>query len=581
MVKFGKYLVVMAAMLLSVACSSDDGPGTQTPVGPAGDSYMAGFDISLYGGDASESRATPVPGDYENGSLAENFVDIEGRDFRIYFFDGDDRFICQLGNIEIVPLGETRKRYYVNGTVPKDLIDDAGRTFKVVMLANWRGTYPQPEAGVTTVADLAESPAALYAFDFADGADQLVSAERPIPLFGASNLYPGVVFLPNIRTHIGTLHLLRAYAKVRVRAGIGSRPITSVSMTRVNTRGYRAPLGVTDQDEYVHGNWADDYYHTPSIPADPAQATDMGFVKGDDGEWTIYLPEYRNIADTDPKRPLDTRALIRVTFTGTDGRVITEYVDFKFYNTPPSFATGSEAGDHFDILRNTVYDYTLTKIDEFTDVNIEVDVQPYAEQWLLPDFGIMRDEEGDLRIDLEYDADGNVVRDENGEIRLPDNFRRFLAAYQKSLPPFTLLEGDYYAIHLGADGLLANAEIWVKDKDQDRVLSDLSPESADDQHCSTRRVIYNSGYIKTEGYKDQHGDLRLRHFPNHTSIVRDRLGYTIFKDRDNKERLMVESWEPGSDTFWVVGTNNITGETIYMKYVLGVYTEYFEPWPGN
>lgn len=113
------------------------------------------------------------------------------------------------------------------------------------------------------------------------------------------------------------------------------------------------------------------------------------------------------------------------------------------------------------------------------------------------------------------------------------------------------------------------------------MLSDLSPESADDQHCSTRRVIYNSGYIKTEGYKDQHGDLRPRHFPNHTSIVRDRLGYTIFKDRDNKERLMVESWEPGSDTFWVVGTNNITGETIYMKYVLGVYTEYFEPWPGN
>lgn len=577
MVKFGKYLVVMAAVLLSVACSSDDGPGTQTPVCPAGDSYMAGFDISLYGGDTSESRATPVPGDYENGSLAENFVDIEGRDFRIYFFDGDDRFICQLGNIEILPLEETHKRYYVNGTVPKAMIDEAGRTFKVVMLANWRGSYPQPESGVTTVADLAESQAALYDFDFADGADLLVSAERPIPLFGASNLHPKVEFLPNIRTHIGTLHLLRAYAKVRVRAGVGSRPITSVSMTRVNTRGYRAPIGVTDQDGYVHGNWAEDYYQTPSIPADPAQTTDMGFVTGDDGEWTIYLPEYRNIADTDPKRPLDTRAMIRVTFTGTDGREIVEYVDFKFYNTPPSFATGSETGDHFDILRNTVYDYTLTKIDEFTDVNIEVDVQPYAEQWLLPDFGIMRDEEGDLRIDVEYDADGNVVRDEKGEILLPENFRSFLTAYNKTLPALNLIEGDYYAIHNGSDGLLANAEIWVKDRDGDRVLSDLSPESADDQHCSTRKVIYNSGYFKTEGYKDQDGDLRLRHFHNHTSIVRDRLGYTIFKDRYNKERLLVESWVPGSDIFWIEGTDKETGATIYLKYDSGVYTGHSEP----
>lgn len=583
MVKLGKYLMALLSAAALVSCSSE----SDTPVSaePSGASYEAGLYVTFYGDNDLTSRATPTPGDYEIGSAPENYIDIFGNDFRVYFFGQDDTFAAELKILTLTPESTSGvvKRYRLDGEInDPDFTEIAQKThkLKVVMLANWRGSYPEPVVGVTTISDIAKSAAALYTFDFAPGADQLISRARPIPLFGVTNLLEKT-FVAGMKTNLGTLHLLRAYAKVRVRAGVGSRPITSVSMTRVNTRGYRAPLGVTDQDGYVHGNWADDYYHTPSIPADPAEVTDMGFVKGDDGEWTIYLPEYRNIADTDPKRPLDTRALIRVTFTGTDGRVITEYVDFKFYSKPPSFATGSEAGDHFDILRNTVYDYTLTKIDEFTDVNIEVDVQPYAEQWLLPDFGIMRDEEGDLRIDLEYDADGNVVRDENGEIRLPDNFRRFLTAYGKSLPPFTLLEGDYYAIHLGSDGLLANAEIWVKDKDQDRVLSDLSPESADDQHCSTRRVIYNSGYIKTEGYKDQHGDLRLRHFPNHTSIVRDRLGYTIFKDRDNKERLMVESWEPGSDTFWVVGTNNITGETIYMKYVLGVYTEYFEPWPGN
>lgn len=97
------------------------------------------------------------------------------------------------------------------------------------------------------------------------------------------------------------------------------------------------------------------------------------------------------------------------------------------------------AGDYFDVLRNTIYDYTLTKsgVQEPAEVTIEVDVQPYAELWLTPDFGLMRDEDGDLMVELEYDNDGNVIRDKDGSIKLPEYMKQYLAAYGKKLPDLT------------------------------------------------------------------------------------------------------------------------------------------------
>ena len=162
-------------------------------------------------------------------------------------------------------------------------------------------------------------------------------------MFGVSNLISGQEFDPGWETDLGTLHMLRAYAKVRVRAHGDGLPITSVSLTRGNSRGYRAPLGVSRQDDYVHGSYARDYYRKPSVPADSEQLTDIPFIHSDNDDlWTLYLPEFANLgldADgrPDPRAPLadDSRARIRVTF---DGHVGYEYVDFKYYSAPPAYA---------------------------------------------------------------------------------------------------------------------------------------------------------------------------------------------------------------------------------------------------
>lgn len=345
-------------------------------------------------------------------------------------------------------------------------------------------------------------------------------------------------------------------------------------MLRANTAYYRVPLGVKEQDDYVNNSWAEDYYQTPSIPDPAGLVTDAGkleFSQDATGDWVFYMPEFRNIDDCNPKAPLTNRTQIVAVFDDGKGKEETHYVDFKFYNDPPSYATGAVAGDYFDVLRNTIYDYTLTKsgVQEPAEVTIEVDVQPYAELWLTPDFGLMRDEDGDLMVELEYDNDGNVIRDKDGSIKLPEYMKQYLAAYGKKLPDLTPIKGDYFAIHLVGDGQLMNAEIWLKDSDGDQVLSDFSASDATDRNCSTRKVIYASGNIKTSGYKDRDGDIRLKHFTNHSSIILDREGYILFKTKDDDgviRRYQIESWVPGSDTFWVIG------ETVYIEYKDGVAT---------
>ncbi len=547
MTTLAKYLTLLTVAVLSVSCSSHDIDATVTPQpGLSAGGCMAGFTITLDsgGGDIRSRLASRAPseGDYEAGTSAENYIDIDGKDFMILFFDKEDRYIGALDNVLVIIESSdgSMKRYRVSGTVPVSVVDDAGQEFKMMMLANW-GHYPQPEKG-STLQDIASSTLAAYTFDYSD--DQRVGRERPIPMFGVSNLISGQEFDPGWETDLGTLHMLRAYAKVRVRAHGDGLPITSVTLTRGNTRGYRAPLGVSRQDDYVHGSYARDYYRKPSVPADSEQLTDIPFIHSvKDDIWTLYLPEFANLgldADgrPDPRAPLaeESRARIKVTF---DGHVGEDYVDFKYYSAPLAGEDARE-GDHFDLLRNTVYNFILRKHSGSAEVDVEVDVQPYAEQVLRPGFGLMRDEMGDLMILPEKDVNGNDS--------LPEFFMDYLHRYGKEdilkeFPLKSLVEGDYYAIHRGQDGEMANAEVWLKDIDGAHVLENFRPKDDNDENCSTRYVELYFGLDKYYYHKDRDGDRRLHHFQNHWTVVLDRKDYTVFKSPDNQQRYEVGSFD--------------------------------------
>jgi len=574
MTKIIKYLTLCAAAVLSVSCSSHDAEIPVAPVTGPEAGYMAGFIITLDSGEGAMSRLasrTPSTGDYEAGTASENYIDIDGKDFKILFFDNQDKYIGALENVLVIIESNDglMKRYRVNGTVPVSVVEDAGREFKMMMLANWHHSYPQMSEGMS-LDEVASSAAAVYPFDYK--LDQSVGAQRPIPMFGVSDLITGLEFSPGWNTDLGTLHMLRAYAKVRVRAGAGSLPITSVQLTRGNSSGYCAPIGVSRQSDYVHGRYDRDYWRIPSIPADATVKTDIEFVNNS-GEWTLYVPEFVNLGsdalgNPDPRNPLEAsqRARVKVTF---DGHTRPEYVDFKYYDTPPAHAgEDAKVGDHFDLLRNTVYDFTVRKLIGDAEVEVEVDIQPYAEQVLKPDFGLMRDEQGDLMIKPEKDV--------NGKDSLPEFFTQYLGKYHKELPfPLeSLVEGDYYAIHRGQDGEMANAEIWLKDIDGAHVLENFRPVDDNDENCSTRKVELYFGLEKYEYNKDKDGDRRLAHFSNHWTVVLDRKDFTVFKSPDNKERYEVGSFDkdnPG-ELYIVANPGEDDDYYYFIKVVDGVIT---------
>ncbi len=160
---------------------------------------------------AAESRAPSTPeGGYDRGQGFENYIDISSLNFRFYFFDKENKFVAPLEVADVLPLesSESSKTYVIHSFgMPEKLQGDV----KVVALANWPA-YPAEErleAGKTMISDIVGQT-----YDF-DAAKMELSADNPVPLYGVTNAMTLSYNEDNV-ANIGTIHLLRAYAKVEV-----------------------------------------------------------------------------------------------------------------------------------------------------------------------------------------------------------------------------------------------------------------------------------------------------------------------------------------------------------------------------
>lgn len=393
---------LLAAVLAVVvsACSDVYVSEENTQPGTDGDltwaaEAQAGFYITV--GDAvpgtapaaSATRAAMTAADgYDPGQGYENYIDIEAGDYRFYFFDSDDQFVSQFEPTVIRPVyeGVGTKTYEVRGMVNATTI--VGQPFKVLVLANW-GTYPEPAAGTTLQSMLtASAPSNVYTYS-----RSMPSQSARIPLFGIK-LFSDIKFANNTLTDIGTLHLLRALAKITVSCGTPGYNMSRVRLTRYHTTGLKAPLGVNTEAGYVHGDYDLDYVDNVSLPAGVATGTDLEFVKTADNPatYTIYVPEYRNVdtRDADRLTPLSTYTRIKVNFDDCldpddHSRLRDYYIDFMYYS-------GNKKDKYFDVRRNYWYQYEVTKYPDQFDLGIVVDVIPFSEVKVNPGFGLERDD---------------------------------------------------------------------------------------------------------------------------------------------------------------------------------------------
>lgn len=349
--------ISLIAVMLGSCTESAGGNNGLIPSEPPATSYKAGFYLTA--GELSSQSRTPA-GEYNPGEGIDNFIDLANGNIRVIIYDLADRYLTEFTDLTITPVGnyQSSKRYFISGSTTADI--SSGK-FKVVVLANWPSYPDSPEP------ELNEIFAQKYDFHGSQP-----SVDNPIPMYGIREIN-----LPEIKpdesTDLGTVHLIRALAKIEV---IFDDPddfwhLSKLELTRYNTSGFCAPT-VTSQSEYVKDSWNNDYIGRPFIPANAIEAYNLSFVDAGSGHHILYVPEFRNVGSG------SNTARICVEFAESQSGE--HYIDLRDSSRPGAPLT--------DIMRNIWYRVKIKKLNESSDIQITVDVIPYAVCDLDPIFGL-------------------------------------------------------------------------------------------------------------------------------------------------------------------------------------------------
>lgn len=300
---------------------------------------------------------------YEYGETYENYIDIAGGNYRIYFFDTKNKLI---GRFEptgfLVSDGSNYRQYSVLSKAPNALAKHSD--FKMVVLANWR-QYDDGSLtpGTTSIDDICSAGWAQF-----DAKESFtLGPENLMPFYGVHE-YKNVTFEPDVATILGEpATLLRAMAKVEVilEADDGFT-LDSVSVSRYNAKGYSAPLGVYSQADYGQGlDWDSDYLrqlHLVNGGNDTGEKTPLLFSNAGQWsetsggstklceKWIAYLPEYSNAGED--------YATIKLRFKGPAANEEDYSVFFAKYTDG---ATSNDADSRLNIERNNIYRFTVKR----------------------------------------------------------------------------------------------------------------------------------------------------------------------------------------------------------------------------
>ena len=225
--------------------------------------------------------------------------------------------------------------------------------YKIMVFANCNETT-QNSNDITTVGTMTYD----YTYTATDA--------PAIPMWGVTTaeltLAPG-----ERQTLAGGIDLLRAVAKVEVllqdNDDTKGFSLKGVTLSTANTQGYCLPAGYADvknTKELDREEGSPTSFHPIQSSA---PTSNLAFTSDGNGTYTLYLPEYDNGMSNTP-------ATLAVTVADEDNQPETYTIEFKNYTN------GQPTGDAYNIVRNHLYRYTITKID-----NGQLTVQHQVMPW--------------------------------------------------------------------------------------------------------------------------------------------------------------------------------------------------------
>ncbi len=348
--------------------------------------------------------------EYVAGTEWENYVDIAGGDYRIYFFEYDpdtetasssgtnSTLIAEFEPTDMYSIaGSDYTSYTLSGKVDESLIESL-ENFKVVVVANWgKDNYPTEsdiEEGLT-IDGLCSYEKAVFDAFVSNGTATMPSADNLIPFFGLRE-YSGVTWRENYKTRLsGDITLLRSMAKVEVilEPNDDQEDVTfsNVSIVNYNAQGYCAPTGVYLRGDYDHDyTWAEDFVdglHLVGNANDEDQTNhSISMLKTTNSEgketWVAYVPEYDNMGD-------DYSYISLLTNFQLDTEPYKIY--FANYTDGGTTAYGEgedeDKGDRYNIYRDYLYRYHVTVKDSYLRVFVDTWDDAFDDEWTFGDMG--------------------------------------------------------------------------------------------------------------------------------------------------------------------------------------------------
>lgn len=307
---------------------------------------------------ATRANGVNSSGEYEEGTDYENAINTAGGDYRILFFDTDNKYLGRCYGIFTTTNATDYTEYKFHGIVPDTLTSKSA--FKIVVLANWEMYNEALTVGTTTINDLCNANWAQFNWDN-NSTKEIINGTKHIPFFGVRK-FSGVTFTKGETTTLSDpITLLRAVAKVEVSKENTKEnedyTLSEVSLSNYNTKGFCAPL-VNDKDDYDHDYvWSMDFVHALHLVNDQENHTDKinFFHDMEKDKWIAYIPEYQNLTEEGTVRTDGYKSVINVKFDfqlKTDTR---EYeVNLAKYNENTNVVK-----EYLNIERNNLYRYVI------------------------------------------------------------------------------------------------------------------------------------------------------------------------------------------------------------------------------
>lgn len=260
------------------------------------DGIRMGFTICTAGDTSTRGQNDPT----ENGSDLENKIDIENRDFRVYFYKTDND--SYIGELEVMMVNrlEEEGKYYVMGKIAGDNMESLPTSFRVVVMANlekWEGYPTQPAYGTN-----------IEAYSYGDNG-YCVSEDKLIPMWGwGCCTYTDVTSQKGVVTQLDTpVNMLRAFAKIEV---IDATTDSDLRLTEVSLKGHSTQFYIQPAASgYTGGNTNADFDQC-NIPENSSDTqTALKFTEDKDTstegtdpkkKFVLYVPEYTTTDSSSP-----------------------------------------------------------------------------------------------------------------------------------------------------------------------------------------------------------------------------------------------------------------------------------------